>query len=310
MKNHLARLRFEALECRLPMAGDVGASVTSGRLELDGDSKGNVVEIRQLDPDSFEIRGVGTTVNGSNTFVANNVSNDFLIELGRGDDIVRFFSVSVPRHLTVIMGKGIDKAEATSLAVGGDTEINVGSDADEITVNGSTFTGKCEFHFNNGNDKLHFANSSVGAYCEFDSSTGADQMQIISSTFNSLMKIDTSADGDTVTIDGNCLFRDDLDFVGKKKGHTFNLLNSTFEGDVSFDTGDGDEQLIVRGSTFKQNFSAFLDEGADTVRLESCTFEATVTLHGEEDRDQLFYQGLGNAFLQGSPTITSFEVIA
>jgi hypothetical protein len=310
MRRNVGKLRFELLERRHLMAGDVDVVVSSGRLEIDGDRKDNAVEIRQLDADSFEIKGVSTTVNGAASFVANGVTNDFLIKLAKGSDTVRFFSIEVPRHLTVIAGYGDDTVEVNDVQVSGDTEINVGRDRDEIRVNSTNFSGKCEIHFNNGNDKLRFENSTVGAYCEFDSSTGADQMEILGSIFQSLMKIDASSDGDVITIDGNCVFRGDLSFVGKQSGHTFNLLNSTFEGSVNFDTGDGDEQLLVRGSTFKQNFTARLDEGDDTVQLENSRFEAAVSLNGEQHEDTLIYLQLSNTFIAGQPIIANFEHVS
>src|SRR5262245_50005725 len=82
---------FEQLETRLPLAGNLSASVSAGNLIVTGNNAGAEFVIGQDDADQFTLIGMDTTVNGSTEPVTfSGVTHDLRIYLGKGDDAVTF----------------------------------------------------------------------------------------------------------------------------------------------------------------------------------------------------------------------------
>src|SRR5262245_61665314 len=76
------RLRFESLEDRTLMAGNVTAAVVNGTLQITGDKSANVIQIQQGTGNGIRLVGIGTTINGSSLAVnfagASNIDLDML----------------------------------------------------------------------------------------------------------------------------------------------------------------------------------------------------------------------------------------
>src|SRR4051812_34092604 len=58
------KLTLESLEARLPLAGNVTASVVNGKLSVIGDTQANQIVIEQMfiedgGPDGYQVRGIG-----------------------------------------------------------------------------------------------------------------------------------------------------------------------------------------------------------------------------------------------------------
>jgi hypothetical protein len=59
-KKNRASLRFEGLENRTLLAGDVTVAVVSGVLQITGDTADNSIQIKQAGAD-WRVQGIGTT---------------------------------------------------------------------------------------------------------------------------------------------------------------------------------------------------------------------------------------------------------
>lgn len=155
-------LRFEALEQRLPLAGNVTAQVSGGTLLLFGDGLDNSVSITEgANAQQYLITGVpteiggATTINGQPAFVANGVRFSTIVNLRGGNDTLSIADLVVNNDLNITMDTGDDTvllgavpdvsgeavvfppAPPRSLQVGGALIVNTGAGndtVDEISV--------------------------------------------------------------------------------------------------------------------------------------------------------------------------------
>jgi hypothetical protein len=99
------RLTLESLESRLPLAGNVTATVVDGKLTVLGDAQANVIVIEEVfffdAGPGFQVRGLaGTTINGaSSAFRSFDEVRDILVSLGRGNDRMVIAEVGVVSSL-------------------------------------------------------------------------------------------------------------------------------------------------------------------------------------------------------------------
>jgi hypothetical protein len=133
---------FESLERRNPLAGNVTAEVVGGSLFLEGDSSANAVQVRQLSETSWEVRGFGTRINGSNdVFIADDVLLDIDIDLNRGNDFVKVFNGTVGNNLFVETNQGLDTVQLINLNVNGIASITTGDESDSVLVSNVSVDG-------------------------------------------------------------------------------------------------------------------------------------------------------------------------
>ncbi len=78
--------RFETLENRAMLAGNVLASVSGTTLNITGDAAANSIQITQNSSGNWKVTGVATKVNGSSSFTSNTLVTDILIDLMAGND--------------------------------------------------------------------------------------------------------------------------------------------------------------------------------------------------------------------------------
>src|SRR5689334_6461121 len=163
------KCKFESLENRQMMAGDVVASVHAGTLFIKGDQYNNGITItagalpNQVIITGTNIAGVGTNVNGLlNTPVAiNNVTKDIRINMKAGNDTVTVNNLNVFGSMKVNMGAGVDTFNLVNGSViCGDLKVVTGGSADTITVTDSTVQGVARFETGSDCDSLTIQDSS------------------------------------------------------------------------------------------------------------------------------------------------------
>ena len=100
-RNSNRKVNYDQLECRRLLAGDVRVIPFDNSLFIRGDTQSNQIEIARSNDGEGNIRvtGVdGTTVNGqAEVLLEGNdavISNDFRINMGRGDDTVKLIGVT------------------------------------------------------------------------------------------------------------------------------------------------------------------------------------------------------------------------
>src|SRR5207247_5079240 len=89
-------MRFESLEARLALAGNVTAALVGGALIITGDNSANGILVERVDADSFRITGLGTRVNGSfSAKQINGVTTGIGIDMKSGSDVVTLKNLTV-----------------------------------------------------------------------------------------------------------------------------------------------------------------------------------------------------------------------
>lgn len=181
------KCKFESLENRQMMAGDVVGRVHAGTLTLKGDNFNNGITITPgAVPNSVLVTGftpVGgtpTNVNGlPNTGVTFlNVINGLKVKLGIGNDELRLNN---------------------NLNIFGKATIQMGSGVDTVTINNSRFCKGLDIDMGPDADHLTITNSSVDGKADIDGGLGCDDVTITNSTFGQL-SVNLGPDNDTVSI--------------------------------------------------------------------------------------------------------------
>ncbi len=164
------KCKFESLETRQMMAGDVFARTHAGTLIIKGDNLSNGITITSgAIPNQVIITGInaggsGTTVNGlTNTPVAiNDVTKDMKIKLLAGNDIVTINNLDLTGSAIIKGGGGTNTISVSSSTICGDLDIRTGGSADTITVTATLVNGEAEFKTGGDCDHLTIVGSTLG----------------------------------------------------------------------------------------------------------------------------------------------------
>jgi len=179
------RARFEALESKQLLAGDVFVSVVGGNLVVAGDEAGNQVAITSgAEPGEYVIRGLdGTNIVQStdpavvtppvSEVVVTGVTRGARIGLGAGDDTLVMSDVGFRGSVNVGMGEGNDTVSiglrpdseprelidsttetepAASVRIGGSLRIGAGADDDAVRIDHTVVGGRLSVRGGAGED--------------------------------------------------------------------------------------------------------------------------------------------------------------
>ena len=241
-----AKLRFEALEGRLMLNGDVTVKVNRfGDLSIHGDGAGNGIAITQTAEGTYEITGIEagatpgpTTINGQD-FVTVAVRRNVTINLPRGDNQVAIGgadTVTIPGQLTINTGSGNDQVQLTGVDIARGTVIR---------------TGK-------GNDQVRLYTVSTQKSAEVRTGGGVDAVFVESSDFLKNFRVRGGTG-------------DDLVAVGAE---------TTVGRNTSIRTGAGKDTVTVLGLTAGGNFGLHTGTSADSVLM---TPQGTITSKSDPD---------------------------
>ncbi|MCA9247437.1 MAG: hypothetical protein KDA42_09990 [Planctomycetales bacterium] len=269
--------RFESLESRELLAGDVSVAVVNGKLKLEGDGRDNAVEITAGDTsDSFVIRGLAqgapTTVNGQDSVTVSNVTRKVKFKMGGGDDVLVLDSGSgdgliLPEQLKVFGHEGDDRVRIAAtggsrVKIKGDVTLDLGTGDDTVDVysegDGLGVVAKQRFHtiMGSGNDSVMF--DAVG---------GTARVKVKGDTFVQL-------DGD----DDNAVFtaHDDDTRIQLK-------------GDLTINGGDRHDTIRLEALTENAQMLAYgkvniiTGSGNDRVRAQAMADNALISLMDDVD---------------------------
>jgi hypothetical protein len=132
--NH-KRLKFESLENRVMLAGNVVSSINNGFLNLCGDAKGDQFLVRQLDSGDWCVSGINKTkIDGLKSETFSNVCSLSIKTLG-GNDVVAVADGCLPGPLCIDTGAGCDIVALVALQVGS-VNVSTGAGNDALIVAG------------------------------------------------------------------------------------------------------------------------------------------------------------------------------
>lgn len=282
------KLGLEQFENRQLLAGNVFASVDSGGdLHLRGDDRGNGVQIAQVRTSlgvpvrgSYLITGQSadgsaTTINGQASVFVRNVTDDVLIDLRGGGDLLTtpsgFGQVFFADDVAISLGEGNNTVVLRNISTRDDVSINGGSGNDQIFIEGcrignTTANPDADFTANTfgGFDGVSLRNSLVRDDVTIDTGLGnfADSVSLQTGNVGDDVTIRTHEGADTVIVD-----------------------HITINDDLLVDTGSGNDRLTMRDSDADELF-AFMGSDNDRVELTN-TFGRRGTLNGGSGVDSL-----------------------
>lgn len=195
------RLRFQCLERRYTLAGDVTAIVIDGDLFLTGDASANELNVGRLSSGDMEITGLaGTTINGSSSFpiVISGMTGDIHADLFAGDDDLELDwkvpnGADLPGSVLVNLGSGNDHMnvhgpvfnglQVGTLEIAGSLIVHGRDGNDTFEVNRAITAGDPVFYGGDGNDDASILGNfnhgnQVGGQILVDLSTGDDTLLV------------------------------------------------------------------------------------------------------------------------------------
>lgn len=183
------RARFESLELRQLLAGDVTVSVVEGNLVVEGDELANQIAITAGEvPGTYIVRGLdGTNVVHSPTptaetspvdeVVVTGVTGDARIGLGAGDDRLVVSNVGFRGGVLVRMGEGNDEVAIGLRPVPEANPESVSTAepemSDFVRIRGALKIGTGE-----GDDKVHVDHAVIGGQLRVEAGRGEDVVRL------------------------------------------------------------------------------------------------------------------------------------
>ncbi len=208
-------LKFEPLESRAMLAGNVQAFVSGGTLFLRGDSDDNEITIEQSASRTFTVssRDGSTTINGESELTFTRVRKDVNIAMGSGDDVVELLGSEddplwVVNRLRVNTGNGDDQvlmSDVRALRLNIDTgsgndTVNIG---DSGNTGGAWVTKESTIYTGGGDDTLDISNSTFNRVLVADMGGGTDETSVQGSVFKKTSHLRGNSGDDTLSRQDN-----------------------------------------------------------------------------------------------------------
>ena len=256
-------LRFEQLERRLLLAGDVKVAVSRGDLIVTGDQNpaagvDETVQIASLGGGAYRVTGsAGTQLvyNGQTglEFDVPGVTRDVIVDMKTGTDSVTVLMDSahlpLPRNLKIKGGTGIDV----------------------ITVEGGEITGAMTLDGGSEDNTLEVTDTIVAKNVSLKGLAGVDTLTLGQVEFRGKLTVDTGAGNDQLTINGGGIVKDVAKDVSVKTGDgddAVTLTGGDFGGKLTIDSGAGnDKNVTLDGGQVAKDVSIKTGEGDDVVEI-------------------------------------------
>jgi hypothetical protein len=280
----LRRARFEALERRDLLAGDVLVSVVDGSLVVEGDELGNVVSITAGAAEGeFVVSGLdGTTVHQEGDppaaeVTVTGVTGGLRADLGEGDDELTLVDAGFAGNVSIGMGDGNDTvnigAEAVGLAqvlpldasvrVHGLLNIRTGDGDDEVNIDDAAIRGSLNIGTGMGEDLVSLGGELAPAPA--------------TSVLGGVLNDDTTA--------ASLHVRGSLHVNLGEGNDDVDATNVAVRGFANINAGEGDDGVDLAASHFG-SLSVLTDGGLDNVALGNVHARFAFISTGE-DNDQV-----------------------
>ena len=301
-----SHLRFESLENRINMAGNVTTSVFFNSLFINGSSGNDQISIAPQAGGKVVVTGLnGTTVNGNASATLNGVLHATTIALRGGNDTVNINGGTYLGSVIVADKAGSNTVNVNNATVTGSLIITAASqDGNTVAVNGGSVVGNFGIYTGNGVDDIDVTGVRVSTAAQVVSGGGSDNVRISGSTVANSMVVDTGlrlgqstqADDDIVTLSGNTFSR--LTLTTGTGSDTVTMSNVHVLNRVQVSTGAGADNVTISGSTFDKALLSLTGGDDDELTISHTTVRGKTTLQGGEGNDT-FVNGGGNTFSGG-----------
>lgn len=283
--NRVHRLaRYETLEQKHMLAGDVLVTVVDGKLDIEGDAEDNQIAITAgAEGGSYVLTGLDgtnllpvdpeTEVPGApvSTLTVSDVRGRINVELGDGNDLVAVFDANVRGELKIDTGEGNDE-----VLIG--AEAAAGSELAELLPEDLSVSikGKLDIDTGAGDDVVSVANASVKGLLKVETGEGADSLLLGVATEGEVETLLEDLPDATLRIHG--AVRADLGDGNDE----LSLTQVKAYGSVHVDAALGDDNLSITGSQLS-HLRLLGGDGADEVEVLDSAFAALSVKLGAGD---------------------------
>lgn len=309
--------RFEQLESKAMLAGDVTVAVVAGSLSITGDAEANKIAITSGEtPGSYVIEGLDGTVvhlagqpstppaEGEPSRVeVTGIRRDVRIALGEGDDVVRVNDANIRSDLLIATGGGADRVlvgvadetqpapslsegSAPDVRVGGTLRITTGEGDDTVRVVHASASSLVVIS-DGGADLVRLGLEEPASDSDGDAEAAVSAENYVLNVRN-VLSITLGEGDDTASLRG--VRAQTLNVGGGLGSDRVVLDDARITGPAWIHTGEGDDEVVVRGSHLGQA-AIFTAEGADNLRIVDSVFGLLGVALGAGD-DQLFIEGV------------------
>ncbi len=305
------KLRFEDLESRRLLTGNVTAKVSAFNLNLTGDAQNNAITITQMGVNTYCISGQdGTTINGQSKISVTGVKNNVNVTFLNGSDSLVLTDASFPADVTVKMGNGTDLVQvgfssdrefgSDSVSVHHNLSITLGNGSDNEVEESDLYVGHDQnVTLGNGNNAVVLLgeSGSVDGYSsEFAVQVAHDFNITLGNGNNDLVNLadlnvclysydpqpDQVESGGAITADQSPSGGESVDV-----GHDFNITFGKGNGDSVIINDNTEFDGITEGSvandtslvTVGHDFHVVMGNG----NYDNVTFNVTTTTDGGDD---------------------------
>lgn len=281
-RRHGRACRFESLERRDLMAGNVTANLIGGTLYINGDNSSNSVVVSRLPNGAVEVLGkfsaggdtrINSQVGARPQFFG--VTGNVTANMFSGNDEINFFGASptaplvAPYDLLVYTQDGNDVVGMTNVYAGRDMLVNTGSGVDNFTAVTATVGNNlyalenANLHLNGYSDFVNiYGNSWIGNQLQVRLNQGNDTFKANRTTVGSMF-VDAGGGNDSIYLD-----------------------NLTSRSWVSIDPGIGSDLTMVQHCSIGDDLIVSEATGA-----RPTTDFDRVTIFGTQVKDYLSVQG-------------------
>jgi hypothetical protein len=284
MSNRRRGLRFESLESRRMMAGNVTATKIGGDLVIVGDELGNSVRVYQQGASTYEVVGritelaADTLVNGQDTSSAgvsfNGITGSIRMDTHGGLDriwIGQSNSIGISGALVINTGSGNDQvylALNSPLVTGTEILVDLG-DGDDFLYEQRIIAGTTlDISAGGGNDSLSLSSTFTHRDLAIRGGAGFDVISMQLPVVRNAMWIDGGSEGDrilvsiaTVSNDAAILGGSGADFI-----HVGSLLS---DANVLVHCGSDYGVLDIANNTIKGSL-VIVAEGQSQITVTQC----------------------------------------
>jgi hypothetical protein len=316
----LRTLRFEPLEDKTLLAGDVAVSVIHGALMITGDELGNQIAVSSgEEPGEYLIRGLdGTMLHsaddgdaGDSELLVTGVRLGIHIDLKEGDDAVAISAARVRGNVVIRTGAGSDQVSvglspvapdpllveaalvdsedlAGGVSIGGSLLIHTGADNDTVRLGGHP-EGNPELSDDSTEEGIDPSTLRVGRNLVVGLGAGEDRLAIDAAHVRMAIVANGGHDSDAMNVTRTHARLLTLHGGGGEFADTVSM-NHVYASIAGIGTGGGNDQVDIVDSAFGV-LGVRAGGGDDTVSVGGTKARLAVLVGGEGTQDTWNDQG-------------------
>jgi hypothetical protein len=245
----LRRARFEALERRDLLAGDVLVSVVDGSLVVEGDELGNNVSITAGAAEGeFVVSGLdGTTVHEegdppAGEVTVTGVTAGLRVDLGEGDDELTLVDAGFAGNVLIVLGDGND-----TLNIGGETAGLAQLSPLDASVR---VHGMLNVRAGDGDDEIHIGDAAIRGPLNIGAGRGDDVVSLGGETAPAAAALGLGGVLNGDMTDANLHVRGSLNVHLDDGADEFNANHVAVKGMAHVSAGMGDDGVELSASHF------------------------------------------------------------